>query len=150
MKKITISFFQVGIVFLGVVVFVLLLWEPHLEGRNAGAGLFQIYFRDPFLVYAYASSILFFAVLYQSIQLFGNVKRGKLCSQNSIEILRTIRYCAMSLILLICGAEAYLFIVQRSKDDIAGGVAMGLCIALIMSMVAISAIVFERYLQKRF
>jgi hypothetical protein len=36
-------------VVVGGAVFVFLLWEPHIEGRNAHATLFQIYFNDPFL-----------------------------------------------------------------------------------------------------
>lgn len=36
----------------GIGALAFMLWEPHLEGRNAHAGLFEIYFKDPFLAYA--------------------------------------------------------------------------------------------------
>ena len=45
------------------------------------------------------------------------------------------------------GAEAYFFIVQRGKDDIAGGVMMGLLLIFVSVVVATAAAVFERILQ---
>lgn len=42
-----------------------ILYEPQIEGRNADATFFEIYFNDSFLVYAYSSSTLIFVVLYQ-------------------------------------------------------------------------------------
>ena len=41
-------FLQVVIVLLGIGALALMLWEPHVEGRNARATLFEIYFKDPF------------------------------------------------------------------------------------------------------
>ncbi len=49
-----------GVVFLGIGALGFLLWEPHLEGRNAHATTFEIYFHDPFLAYVYVGSIPFF------------------------------------------------------------------------------------------
>src|SRR5689334_2790172 len=54
------------LVLIGLGAFGLLLWEPHLEGRNAGATLYRIYFQDPFLAYAYVAAIPFFVGLYAS------------------------------------------------------------------------------------
>lgn len=52
---------------LGISTLALMLWEPHLEGRNVNATLFEIYFRDPFLAYAYTASIVFFVALLKHI-----------------------------------------------------------------------------------
>lgn len=52
--------FRVGIVLFGVAALTFLLWEPHLEGRNVHATVYQIYFNDPFLAYAYIASLPFF------------------------------------------------------------------------------------------
>ena len=52
---------QVGVVLFGIAVLTFMLWEPHLEGRNAHATVFQIYFNDPFLAFAYVASIPVFA-----------------------------------------------------------------------------------------
>lgn len=147
MKKSSTVFLQVVIVLIGIGALALMLWEPHLEGRNAHASLFQIYFNDPFLAYAYIASIAFFVALYQAFKLLGYVGRSDVFSQRSVKALRTIKYCAMSLVGFLAGAEAYFFIVQRGKDDIAGGVMMGLFLIFISVVVATAAAVFERTLQ---
>ena len=148
MKRSSTIFLQVVIVFIGIGALALMLWEPHLEGRNAHSTLFQIYFNDPFLAYAYIASIAFFVALYQAFKLLGYVGRSDVFSQRSVKALRTIKYCAMSLVGFLVGAEAYFFIVQRSKvDDIAGGVMMGLFLIFISVVVATAAAVFERTLQ---
>ncbi len=108
---------------------------------------FQIYFNDPFLAYAYTASSAFFVALYQAFKLLGYVGRGEVFSQRSVQALRTIKYCAMSLVGFLLGAEAYFFIVMRGKDDIAGGVMMGLLLIFVSAVVATAAAVFERTLQ---
>lgn len=147
MKNSSTIFLQVVIVLIGISALALLLWEPHLEGRNANATLFQIYFNDPFLAYAYIGSIAFFVALCQAFKLLGYVGKNKVFSQYSVKALRTIKFCAIALTAFIVGAEAYLFIVQRSKDDIAGGVAMGLIMIFVSAVVATTAAVFEKTLQ---
>jgi hypothetical protein len=148
MKRSPTLFLQVVIVFIGIGALALMLWEPHLEGRNAHATLFQIYFNDLFLAYAYAASMAFFVALYQAFKLLGYVGRGEIFSQRSVNALRAIKYCAMSLVCFLAGAEAYFFLVQRGRvDDIAGGVTMGLFLIFVSTIVATAAAVFERTLQ---
>jgi hypothetical protein len=147
MQRSSTIFLQVVIVLIGMGALVFMLWEPHLEGRNAHATLFQIYFNDPFLAYAYIASIAFFAALYQALKLLGYVGRSEVFSQRSVKALRTIKYCALSLVGFLAGAEAYFFIVRRDKDDIAGGVMMGLFLIFVSVVVATAAAVFEKTLQ---
>ena len=146
MKKSLTIFLQVVIVLIGIGALALLLWEPQIEGRNVHATLFQIYFNDPFLAYAYTASISFFVALYQAFKLLGYIGRNEVFLQRSVKALRTIKYCAVSLVGFIVPAEAYLFIV-RPGDDIAGGVFMGVLIAFISIVVATAAAVFEKTLQ---
>jgi hypothetical protein len=140
-------FLQAVVVLVGIAVLALMLWEPHLEGRNARATLFQIYFNDPFLAYAYLASIAFFVALHQAFTLLGSIGRGQVFSPDSVRALRTIKYCAIALVVLIGAAVAYLFVAVRGKDDIAGGVAMGLAMSFVCAVVAAAASVFERLLQ---
>jgi hypothetical protein len=44
-------FLRAVLVLIGIGALALLLWEPHIEGRNAHATLSAIYFKDPFLAY---------------------------------------------------------------------------------------------------
>ncbi len=147
MKRSSTIFLQLVIVLIGIGALALMLWEPHLEGRNAHATLFEIYFKDPFLAYAYTASIAFFVALYQAFKLLGYIGANQVFSQRSVKALRTIKYCAMALVAFIVGAEAYLFIFVRGKDDIAGGVMIGLVMIFVSVVAATAAAVFERLLQ---
>lgn len=133
---------QLVVVLLGIATLVLMLWEPQLEGRNVNATIFQIYFQDPFLAYAYLSSLLFFVALYQAFKLFGYMGLNK--TKSTLKALRTIKYCLVALVASVAGAEAYLFIFQRGKEDIAGGVAVGLLLIFVFAVIAAALGVFER------
>ncbi len=142
----SIVFLQAVIVVIGIGTLAFLLWEPHVEGVNANATtLSQIYFDDPFLAYAYTASIAFFVALYQAFTLLGYIARSKVFSLNSVRALRTIKYCAIAIILFTVAPVAWLFIV-RPEDDIAGGVAMGLFVTFTSVVIATAAAVFEKLL----
>ena len=147
MKRSSTIFLQIVIVLIGIGALALMLWEPHLEGRNAHATPFEIYFKDPFLAYAYTASIAFFVALYQAFKLLGYIGANQVFSQRSVKALRTIKYCALALIAFIVGAEAFFFTVQRGKEDIAGGVMIGLFMIFVSAVAATAAAVFERLLQ---
>ena len=147
MKRVPTAFLQIVIVLIGIGALAVLLWEPHVEGRNAHATIFQIYFNDPFLAYAYIASIPFFVALYQALKVLGYVARDEAFSQRSVRALRIIKYCALAVAGFVVGGEAYLFIVQRGKDDIAGGVAVGLFIIFVSVVSATAAAVLEKLLQ---
>lgn len=146
MKRSQTIVLQAVIVVLGIGALAFLLWEPHLEGRNVNATLFEIYFKDPFLAWAYTASIAFFVALYQAFKLLGYIGRNEVFGERSVRALRTIKYCARVLVGFAVAAEAYLFIV-RPEEDIAGGVFMGLLLIAVSGVVAIAAAVFEKTLQ---
>lgn len=148
MKRSSIFFLQGVIILIGIVSFVLMLWEPHLEGRNINATVFEIYFNDPFLSYAYAASSAFFVALYQAFKLLGYAGKNKMFSHSAVKALRNIKYCALILVAFVLGAEGYLLIVQRKiEEDIAGGVMMGVILIFISIVVATAAAVFEKLLE---
>jgi hypothetical protein len=147
MKKISEIFLQAVIVFIGIGALALLLWEPHIEGRNAHATPYQIYFNDPFLAYAYIASIPFFVALYQAFKVLGYTRRNEVFSPAAVRAVRIIKQCALAVAGFIVGGEAYLFIIQRGNEDIAGGVALGLVLIFASIVIATAAAVFERLLQ---
>ena len=132
---------------IGITALALVLWEPHLEGRNAHATLFEIYFKDPFLAYAYTASIAFYLALFQAFRLLGYIGQNRLFSLDSVRALRTIKYCAVALVVMIGAAVAYLFIAMREKDDIAGGVAIGTAMISGSIVIGTAAAVFEKRLR---
>jgi len=150
MKRSPTIFLQTVIVLIGIGALALMLWEPDLEDRNVHASPFQIYFNDPFLACAYMASIPFFVALYQAFMLLGHIGRNNVFSLDSVRALRTIKYCAISLVAFLLAAEAYFFIVVRGQDDIAGGVAISLFLIFISAVVAAAASVLETTLQNTF
>jgi hypothetical protein len=147
MKRGSTIFLQVLTALLGVGVLALLLWEPQVEGRNVNATQFEIYFKDPFLAHIYLAFVPFFVGLYQAFKILGYARRNEIFFPRSVRALRIIKYCALTTAIFILGAETYLFIFMRGKDDIAGGVMMGAFIILVSAIIATAAAVFERRLQ---
>ncbi len=146
MKKSSVIFLKIALVLIGLGALAFMLGEPQIEGRNIHSTLFEIYFKDLFLACAYIASIPFFVALYKAFKILGYAEENQLFSQPVLNALRTIKYCAVSLIGFLMVGEAYLFIVQRGKDDIAGGVAMGLLMIIASSAIAIAAAIFEKRL----
>lgn len=146
MKRSATVFLQVVTVLVGLGALALLLWEPQIEGRNANATIFQIYFNDPFLAYVYAGSIPFFVALHQAFQVLGYAGRNQVFAAAAVKSLRTIKYSALATIALLAGAEVFLLL-GSGDDDRAGGVIMGIGIAFAFIVVAAGAATFERILQ---
>ena len=138
-------FLQIVIVLIGVGALALMLWEPHVEGRNAHATLFEIYFKDPFLAYAYIASIPFFISLYQAFKVLGYVRQNKTFSLATVKALRTIKYCAIAIIGFV--AVSVIFLMFADKDDRPAGVFMRILIAFPSIVIATAAAMFERILQ---
>ena len=145
MKRSSTIFLQVVVVLIGIGALAIMLWEPHIEGRNAHATLFEIYFKDPFLAYAYIGSIPFFVALYQAFKVLGYVRQNKTFSQATVKALGTIKYCAIAIIGFVAVGE--LFIVLGNSDDRAGGVFIGILITFGSVVIATAAAMFERILQ---
>jgi hypothetical protein len=144
-KRGSILFLKVVILLVGVGALAGLLWEPQIEGRNANAGQATIYFRDPFLIYAYVGSLPFFFGLYQAFRLLGYVGQGQALSSDAIRALEHIKYCALTVIAFIVGGEAY--IILGVNDDHAGPVALGILTTFACVVTATAAAVLERVLQ---
>jgi hypothetical protein len=146
MKRSSTTLLQIVIALIGIGALIFMLWEPRIEGRNVNATLFEIYFKDPFLLCAYIASIPFFIALYQTFILLGYIGQNKVFSLDSVKSLQVIKYCAQTIVGFVLAGEAYLFVV-RPGDDIAGGVFMGLLIIFISGVITIVAAMFERTLQ---
>lgn len=146
MKNSTALFLQVITVLIGIGTLALMLWEPHLEGRNAHATPFEIYFKDPFLAYVYMGSTPFFIALYRAFGLFGQVRQTRAFTQETVDALRAIKRCAIALIGFVAGAVVFI-IRFGGDDDRAGGIFMSFLVILASSVIALAAAMFARNLQ---
>ena len=138
-------FLQAVTVFIAIGAFAFMLWEPHLEGRNAHATLFEIYFKDPFLAYAYLASIPFFVALYQAFKVLGYIGQNKAFSPVTVKALRTIKLCALAIIGFV--AVSVISMPFSDPDDRPPGVVMRLLITFGSIVVATTAAMCERVLQ---
>jgi hypothetical protein len=146
MKKSSTVFLQVVTVLVGIGALALLLWEPQIEGVNAHATNFEIYFKDPFLALVYAGSIAFFVALYQAFKVLGYAGQNKIFSHEAVKALRTIKRCAITIIGFVAVEEIFIML-NHGDDDAAGGVFMGALITFGSAVIATAAAMFERVLQ---
>lgn len=145
LKRSSAAFLQAVIVLIGIVAMALLLWEPQVEGVNAHATQFEIYFKDPFIAYIYVGSIPFFVALFQAFKILGYTRQNKIFSPEAVKALRTIKFCAITVIVFVIGAE--IVIMLHESDDRAGGVFMGVLITFGSVIIATAAATFEWILQ---
>lgn len=146
MKRISIIFLQTVIVLIGIVALAILIRVPLTEGRAANLDLFSIYF-DPFILYGYVASIAFFVALYKAFKLLGYIGQNKVFSSNSVKTLKSIKYCAIVLTILIVTAGLYIKISHNKEDDPAGFLAICIVTTFVSIVVATAAAIFEKLLQ---
>ena len=146
MKKGSTLFLQAVIVLIGIVALFIMIRFPLTEGRAVNLDLFSIY-ADPFIVHGDLASIPFFVALYQAFKLLGYIGQNKIFSLNSVKALRTIKYCAIVLSILIAIAGLYIRIFHAEGDDPAGFLAVAIVTIFISIVIATVADVFEKILQ---
>jgi hypothetical protein len=146
MKRVSIIFLQTVIVLIGIVALVIMIRLPLTEGRAKDLDMFNIY-ADPFILYGYASSIAFFVALYKAFKLLGYIGQNKVFSPNSVGTLKSIKYCAIVLSVLIVTAGLYIRIFHNKEDDPAGFLAICIITTFVSIVVATAAAIFEKILQ---
>ncbi len=139
-------FLQVVVVFIGIAALAMLIWLPLTEGRATNLDLFSIY-ADPLILYGYATSIAFFVALYKTFRLLGYIRHDKALSSNAVKALKSIKYCAIILSILIVIAGLYIRIFHDQEEDPAGFLAICIVVTLVSIGIAIAAAVFEKRLQ---
>jgi len=145
MKRSSTIFLQMVIALVGIGAIAFLLWEPHVEGRNKHATLFEVYFKDPFLAYVYIGSVPFFAALYQAFKVLGYAGKSNIFSPAAVKALRTIKYCAIAIMGFV--VVSVVFMPFDDPDDRPPGVVMRVLVVFSSIVVAAAAAMFERVLQ---
>jgi hypothetical protein len=138
-------FLQTVIVLIGIGALALMLWEPHIEGRNAHATTFEIYFKDPFLAFAYTASVPFFVALYQAFRVLGYAGQNKMFTPEAVKALRTIKYCALAIVGFV--VVSVIFLLRGDPEDRPPGVVMRVVFTFGSIVIATAAAMFERILQ---
>jgi hypothetical protein len=147
MKRSSTVFLQIVVALIGIGALAFMLGEPHIEGRNKHATLFEIYFKDPFLAYAYLASIPFFLALYQAFKLLGYAGQNKVFSPAAVKAMRTIKVCAIAIIGFVAVSVVFMPFSDPDDDDGPQGVVMRILITFGSIVIATAAAMFERILQ---
>jgi hypothetical protein len=147
MNRISTVFLQSVIVLIGIVALAILIRFPLSEGRATNLDLFSIY-SDPFILYGYAASIAFFVGLYKAFRILGYIGQNKVFSSDSVKALKSIKYCAIVLSILIVAAGLFIKIFHSKEDDPAGFLAICIVTTFAFIAVATAAAIFEKLLQK--
>lgn len=145
MKRGSTIFLRVIIVLIGIGALAFMIWEPHVEGVNAHATVFQMYF-NTFVAYAFIASVPFFAALYQAFKLLGYVGQNKVFSPEAVKALRIMKYCALAIIGFV--AVSVIFMLSGDRDDRPAGLFMRILVTFPSIVVATAAAMFEQILQK--
>lgn len=146
MNRVSIIFLQTVIVLISIVALAILIWFPLTEGRATNLDLLSIY-SDPFILYGYAASIAFFVALFKAFKLLEYIGQNKVFTLNSVKTLKSIKYCAVVLSILIVAAGLYIKIFHNKEDDPAGFLAICFVSTCACIVVATAAAIFEKLLQ---
>jgi hypothetical protein len=131
--------------FIGIAALAFMLWEPQIEGINAQATQFEVYFKDLFLAYAYVASIPFFLALFQAFKLLGFAGQNQVFAPAAVKALRTMKYCGLTMLGFVI--VSVVFMPFADPDDRPPGVMIRLVLAFGSIVIATAAAIFERLLQ---
>ena len=145
MKSFLILVLQIAVAIFGLLVQAFLILEPQVEGRNAHATQFEIYFQDAFLAYVYLSSIPFFVGLYQVEKLLAQYRHRAVSSPEGIATVRNIKRCAC--VVIVAAVVSLLFMMNGDPEDRPPGLALRLMVILPSIGIALLAARFEQRLR---
>ncbi|WP_018392589.1 DUF2975 domain-containing protein [Bacillus sp. 37MA] len=146
MKRGSTFFLKGVIVLIGITVLALcIFWLPGIASRDAEANPETAYLQYPFLVCVYILSIPFFVALYQAFKLLSYIDRNKTFAELSVRALRYIKYCAITISILI--VVGIIFVLIFIEGDVAGVISLGLMCTFASSVIATFAAVLQKLLK---
>src|SRR5699024_11509057 len=142
MQRGTTLFLRIAVYFIGIMVLALFIfWLPRLA--NVTAEMFPefSYLRFPVLIGLYVTGIPFYFALYKALKLLTYIDKNNAFSELSVNALRYIKYCAITISVLYA-IGAVLLLAQNALHS---GIAI-IIFTIIFSSVVIA--VFTMVLQK--
>jgi hypothetical protein len=146
MKKGSTLFLKFVICLIALGALLWLIWFPQLEGRAADLDLISIY-KDPLIIYTFIGSIPFFVALYQAFKLLGYIDINQVFSQASVNAVKNIKYCAITISGFIVLGILYIRFSAPVDEDPAGVTALAIFITFASIVIATAAAIFQRLLQ---
>lgn len=138
MKQGTTLFLKIAVILIGIPVLALcIFWLPS----------FAHYLNYPVLIGVYAAAISFFFALYQALKLLNYIDKNKAFSELSVNALKNIKYCAITISILYAGFIPFLFPIAEA-DDAPGLVAFPCIIIFTSSVIAVFAALLQKLLKE--
>ncbi|AZV47594.1 DUF2975 domain-containing protein [Bacillus halotolerans] len=148
MKRGSTLFLKIAVILIGIPVIALCIFlVPQIA--NFAAELYPDISYLKYLVYIdlYAAAIPFYFALYQAFTLLSYIDRNKAFSELSVRALKKIKYCAITISLLLV-AGMPLFYLIAEMDDAPGIILIGLVLIFASMVIAVFAAVLQRLLQE--
>lgn len=99
-----------------------------------------------FLIGMYATALVFFYALYQTLKLLTYIDKNKAFSDLSVRSLKNIKYCAITISILYV-AELPIIYLIADADDAPGVMLIGLVITFASMVIAVFAAVLQKLLK---
>ncbi|MDS9473218.1 DUF2975 domain-containing protein [Sporosarcina pasteurii] len=148
MKQVSTLFLRIAVIFIGLPVLAMCIFLVPGIGNVAGQLLPEFASVKYFVFFLfYGSALPFYFALYQALKLLSYIDKGKAFSQISVEALKKIKYCAISIssfhVLLLP-----LFYLFAEMDDAPGVIFVGVVVPFASMIIAVFAAVLQRLLQE--
>lgn len=132
--------FLIGIAVLALCIFLLPLIANEL------AEDFSAYSVYPVIIGWYATAIPFFFALYQTLRLLSHIDNNKAFSDLSVNALKYIKYCAITMSILYATGMPFLYHIA-DVEDAPGIILLGMIITSAPIVIAVFAAVLQKLLK---
>ncbi len=146
MKRGTTLFLKIAVILIGIPILALgifgLTWLPNNPANPEYAQLLY-----PIIIGMYVSVIPFYFALYQAFKLLGYIDKNKAFSQISVNALKNIKHCAITISTLYAVMMPFVFLVAE-KDDAPGLIIFGMVPVFASMVIAVFAAVLQKLLKE--
>lgn len=148
MKQGSTLFLKLAVILMGIPVLALCIFlVPEIVNYMGDLYPNHTYLKYLVLIDLYASAIPFYFALYQAFKLLGYIDKNNAFSELSVEALKKIKYCAITISsLYVVGIP--LFYLFAEKDDAPGVILIGLIMIFASMVIAVFAAVLQRLLKE--
>ncbi|NOU75340.1 DUF2975 domain-containing protein [Paenibacillus sp. LMG 31458] len=134
--------FLIGIPILALCIFLV----PEIAKFAAELYPDHTYMKYLVLVDLYATAIPFYFALYQAFKLLSYIDKNKAFSELSVQVLKNIKYCAITIsILYVVGMPLFYLIAE--KDDAPGIIVIGMVMIFASLVIAVFAAILQKLLK---
>ncbi|MGD7054324.1 DUF2975 domain-containing protein [Sutcliffiella horikoshii] len=145
MKHGSTLFLKIAVFLIGTPVFILSIIGLVSLVKNP-ANPEYAYILYPIVTGMFLTTIPFYFALYQALKLLGYIDKNEAFSQFSVEALKKIKFCAITISSVYVVIMPFIFLLA-DKDDAPGAIIMGAVPIFASIVIAVFAAVLQRLLQ---